>query len=249
MKYFEADLLLHVPPLVSQSTWVVLLVTKFTFSLAFPISVQQCHCTSLMLSPSLFSRILDLLFIFDPIFTLFSRTILPFYPCFAVDLGYNMERTRVAQLNYLVRYGTVPGSGIYGTIPRSAQMVPRYGTYSARPKNRSCKHPIPKEFWNNEHAESRLAILYLNCYRQAESRLLIIPKFFGPEILEFCPRSNQRKKLEFRAQLAARAQNADFSWKSDEVRTVHSSIPKFFGIRCTQFLGVELRAESCWLAA
>jgi len=97
-------------------------------------------------------------------------------------------------------------------------MVPRYGTYSARPKNRSCKHPIPKEFWNNEHAESRLALLYVNCYRQAESRLLIIPKFFGPEILEFCPRSNQRKKLEFRAQLAARAQNADFSWKSDEVR-------------------------------
>jgi hypothetical protein len=46
----------------------------------------------------------------------------------------------------------------------------------------------------------------------------IIPKFFGPEILEFCPRSNQRKKLEFRAQLAARAQNADFSWESDEVR-------------------------------
>ena len=85
-----------------------------------------------------------------------------------------MERTRVAQLNNLVRYGTVPGSGIYGTIPRSTQMVPRYGTYSARPKNRSCKHPIPKEFWNNEHAESRLALLYVNCYRQAESRLLII---------------------------------------------------------------------------
>ena len=129
-----------------------------------------------------------------------------------------MERARVVQVNNLVRYGTVPGSGIYGTIPRSAQMVPRYGTYSARPKNRSCKHPIPKEFWNNEHAESRLALLYVNCYRQAESRLLIIPKFFGPEILEFCPRSNQRKNLEFRAQLAARAQKADFSWKSDEVR-------------------------------
>ena len=103
----------------------------------------------------------------------------------------------MAQLNNFVRYGTVPGSGIYGTIPRSAQMVPRYGTYSARPKNRSCKNPIPKEFWNNEHAESRLALLYVNCYRQAESRLLIIPKFFGPEILEFCPRSNQRKNWNF----------------------------------------------------
>ena len=126
-----------------------------------------------MLPLSIVSCILDLLFILHSIFTLFSRTILPFYPYFAVDLGYNMERTRVAQLNNLVRYGTVPGSGIYGTIPRSAEMVPRYGTYSARPKNRSCKHPIPKEFWNNEHAESRLALLYVNCYRQAESRLLI----------------------------------------------------------------------------
>ena len=116
MKYFEADLLLHVPPPVSQSTWVVLSVTKFTVSLVFRISVQQCHCTSLMLSLSVFSRILDLLFILDPICTLFSRTNVPFYPYFVVDLGYNMERTRVAQLNNLVRYGTVPGSGIYGTI-------------------------------------------------------------------------------------------------------------------------------------
>ena len=66
---------------------------------------------------SVFFLILDLLFILDPIFTLFSQTIAVFYICFAVDLGYNMERTRVAQLNYLVRYGTVPGSdsGIYGT--------------------------------------------------------------------------------------------------------------------------------------
>ena len=85
-------------------------------------------------------------------------------------------------------------------------------------KSLAGKHPIPKEFWNNGHAGSRLALSYLNCYGQAESRMPIIPKFFGPEILEFCPRSNQRKKMEFRAQLAARAQNADFSWKSDEVR-------------------------------
>ena len=117
-------------------------------------------------------------------------------------------------------------------------------------KSLAGKHPIPKEFWNNGHAGSRLALSYLNCYGQAESRMPIIPKFFGPEILEFCPRSNQRKNLEFRAQLAARAQKADFSWKSDEVRTVETSIPKNFGIGCTQFLGVELRAESCcWLAA
>ena len=91
-------------------------------------------------------------------------------------------------------------------------------------KSLAGKHPITKEFWNNGHVGSRLALSYLNCYGQAESRMPIIPKFFGPEILEFCPRSNQRKNLEFRAQLAARAQKADFSWKSDEVRT--SRIPR-----------------------
>ena len=32
-------------------------------------------------------------------------------------------------------------------------------------------------------------------------------------------------------------------------RRVESCIPKFFRIRCTQFLGVELRAESCYMLA
>ena len=36
-------------------------------------------------------------------------------------------------------------------------------------------------------------------------------------------------------------------WVGCSHTTPQSSIPKFFGIRCTQFLGVELRAESCWL--
>ena len=78
----------------------------------------------------------------------------------------------------IIWFGTVrylgPGfTVLYPEVPRWYHGT-RYGTYSARPKNRSCKHPIPKEFWNNEHAESRLALLYVNCYRQAESRLLII---------------------------------------------------------------------------
>ena len=159
-----------------------------------------------MLSPYVFSRILDLLFILDPIFTLFSLTIVAFYPCFAVDLGYNMERTRVAHFNNLVRYGTVPGSGIYGTIPRSTQMVPYHGTVHTAQgqKIAPASTRFPKNF---------------GIMSMRNRAWLFIPKFFGPEILEFCPRSNQRKKLEFRAQLAARAQNADFSWKSDEVRT------------------------------
>ena len=74
-----------------------------------------------MLPLSVFFLILDLLFILDPIFTLFSQTIVAFYPCFAVDLGFNMECTRVAQLNNLVRYVRYLGPGftvLYPEVPR-----------------------------------------------------------------------------------------------------------------------------------
>ena len=102
----------------------------------------------------------------------------------------------MVQFNNLVRYGTVPGSGIYGT---STQKYPdgttvRYIQRKAK-KSLAGMHPIPKEFWENEHAESRLALLYVNCYSQAESRLLIFLKFFRPEVFGFLPSVKSEQKI------------------------------------------------------
>ena len=105
----------------------------------------------------------------------------------------------------MVRY---LGPGFTVLVPRSTA-VPRISDgatvrYIQREAKKSLAgmHPIPKEFWENEHVDSRLALLYVNCHTAVARRNRACS--FSQNSLDlrfwiFCPRSNQRKKLGFRA--------------------------------------------------
>ena len=72
----------------------------------------------------------------------------------------------------MVRYLGPGFTVLYPEVPRWYHGTVHTVQRKAK-KSLAGKHPIPKEFWNNGHAGSRLALLYLNCYGQAESRMPI----------------------------------------------------------------------------
>ena len=83
-------------------------------------------------------NILDLLFFFDPIFHCFLAQLMNFKLVTTLCVGKICNV--LVWSSPIIWFGMVRyvglGLTILDLVPRSTQMVPQYGTYSARPKNR-----------------------------------------------------------------------------------------------------------------